>query len=131
MQFLITDSDIQAQKEFGGFCDYQHSAAKSGIYPGKNAVLGLIYCALKLNGEAGELAEHVGKAMRDDGLLDTAYLKPERRDLIVKEIGDCLWYLSALCNELNISLNEVATINLIKLRDRQLRGTQRGSGDNR
>lgn len=122
---------------------YQQIATKSAIYPGQGTPLGLAYVALKLNGEAGEFAEHVGKAMRDEDLVpivhegDNAYslefyeLTPERRDLIIKEIGDVLWYLSAACNELGISLSEAAAINLEKLCDRAERNALRGSGDNR
>lgn len=121
---------------------YQRIATKSAIYPGQGTPLGLAYCALKLNGEAGELAEHVGKAMRDDNLMEmlpdetgTALrdntLEPERRALIIKEIGDCLWYLSALCNELGITLSETALTNLEKLCDRGERDVLRGSGDER
>jgi NTP pyrophosphatase (non-canonical NTP hydrolase) len=55
----------------------------------------------------------------------------ERRALIIKEIGDVLWYLSAACNELNISLSEAALTNLEKLCDRSERDALRGSGDER
>lgn len=121
---------------------YQNSATKSAVYPAQGTPLGLAYVALKLNGEAGELAEHVGKAMRDDELIglephgdfQAAYfekLTPERRNLIIKEASDVLWYISAACNELGITLSELAIINLEKLADRQERGVLRGSGDER
>lgn len=128
---------------------YQHIATKSAIYPGQGTPLGLAYVALKLNGEAGEFAEHVGKAMRDDHVLDIRTdvradedgprelnvcafeLPPARRELIIKEIGDVLWYLSAACNELGISLSDAATTNLEKLCDRTERNALRGWGDDR
>ncbi len=123
---------------------YQWIATKSAIYPGQGTPIGLIYCALKLNGEAGELAEHVGKAMRDDNLVTVGgnyseitravrfnVITPERRKAIIKEGGDVLWYLSAICNELGISLSELAEENLIKLADRAERNKLRGSGDER
>lgn len=128
--------------------DYQRIASGSAIYPGAGSILGLAYCALKLNGEAGELAEHVGKAMRDDGVInarvnapdDLGYrkgevvlcpLNPIKRELIVKECGDVLWYVAAIARELNMSLSEIAAENLNKLADRQSRGKLGGSGDNR
>lgn len=49
----------------------------------------------------------------------------------MKEVGDCLWYLSAICNELGISLAEAASFNLAKLKDRTDRDALRGSGDTR
>ena len=123
---------------------YQEIATKSAIYPGQGSALGLAYTALKLNGEAGEFAEHVGKAMRDDGLIEAqlinrngsggtrmGLLKPERRLSIIKEIGDVLWYLSAACNELDIKLSDAALTNLQKLHDRTNRNALQGSGDNR
>ncbi|CDZ55071.1 nucleoside triphosphate pyrophosphohydrolase family protein [Neorhizobium galegae] len=133
----------------GGSLDlYQEIATKSAIYPGQGTPLGLMYVALKLNGEAGELAEHVGKAMRDDDLtvpfeeaatedqprqhyFGYTELTPERRALIIKEIGDVLWYLSAACDELGISMSKAALTNLQKLVDRSERDALRGSGDER
>ena len=50
---------------------------------------------------------------------------------IKKELGDVLWYLSNLCDELNLTLNEVAKLNLEKLNIRLSRGKISGSGDDR
>lgn len=131
---------------------YQRLATGTAVYPGQGTPLGLCYVALKGAGEAGEFAEHVGKAMRDDSFMDHIethkptgenpgegdchtfsgnVLTEERRELLIKEIGDQLWYLAAKCSELDITLSEAALINVHKLRDRQQRGTLRGSGDNR
>lgn len=131
--------DQDARPQGGTLDHYQHIATKSAIYPGRGTALGLAYVALKLNGEAGEFAEHVGKAMRDDDLIsvwsksamDNNELTPERRTSLIKEIGDVLWYASAACNELGITLSEAAQINLEKLCDRGERDKLRGSGDDR
>ena len=48
-----------------------------------------------------------------------------------KELGDVLWYISALACELNVSLSTIAEDNLDKLTSRQERGELQGSGDNR
>lgn len=106
---------------------YQQVATKSAIYPGQGSFAGLSYVGLKVNGEAGEFAEHVGKAWRDDNGSVTV----ERKEFLIKEIGDVLWYLSAACNELGIKLSEAAETNLNKLYDRTERGKLRGSGDDR
>ena len=126
------------------FEKYQEQATKTAIYPGQRSALGLAYTALKLNGEAGEFAEHVGKAIRDDRLIEAQLinhngsggtemrlLTEERRASLIKEIGDVLWYLSAACNELGVTLSDAALVNLEKLRDRASRNALRGSGDNR
>ena len=117
--------------------EYQRIATKSAIYPGKGTPLGLIYVALKGCGEAGEFAEHVGKAMRDDDMMTRArdvrepVILPERRAALIKELGDRLWYISAAANELGLTLSEVALANLEKLCDRTERDALRGSGDER
>ena len=64
----ITAADVAYVEAIGTLDAYQAAATKTAIYPGQGTPLGLAYCALKLNGEAGEFAEHVGKAMRDDAL---------------------------------------------------------------
>lgn len=138
---------IQDRKKFDLLThadEYQQIALKSAIYPGQGTALGLIYTALKGAGEAGEFAEHVGKAMRDDafgqdetpcqdmGLQALAHgLTEERRALLIKELGDRLWYICASAEELGVSLSEVMLVNLMKLCDRGERDALRGSGDER
>lgn len=119
--------------------DYQAKALKTAVYPGQGSPMGLIYTALKGAGEAGEFAEHVGKAIRDDGLVDmVAYdtvmfrnLSVERHEKLVKELGDQLWYVAAKARELGVTLEDVALINIEKLTDRNARGVLQGSGDSR
>lgn len=148
---IITNDDLT---DFGArifhdnaLDEYQKIATKCAIYPGQDSPFGLIYVALKGAGEAGEFAEHVGKAMRDDTLIKpvsedgceqidaraffAGQLTKERHELLVKEVGDQLWYLAAKCNELGISLSFAAFENLKKLADRGARGKLSGSGDNR
>ena len=48
-----------------------------------------------------------------------------------KELGDVLWYISALACEINVSLSSIVEENLDKLSSRQDRGKLQGSGDNR
>jgi len=135
----ITQDDLDEFNYKPRFGTYQRIATKSAIYPGKGTPLGLMYVALKLNGEAGEFAEHVGKAMRDDFFGQYNHdagggdipLTKERKDLLIKEVGDILWYLSAICNELNIDLFDTAVANLEKLKSRSERNKLQGSGDTR
>lgn len=109
------------------FIEYQKKAAETAIYPGRGSIGGLVYCALKLNGESGEVAEHVGKALRDDA----GSITPERREAILRELGDVLWYVANLADELSEPLEAVARRNIKKLQDRKNRGALRGSGDDR
>lgn len=88
---------------------------------------GIVYLALGLNGESGEVAEKVKKIVRDQAGKLTDFDRVE----IGKELGDVLWYLAMLAEELGISLEEVAQGNIDKLISRKERGVIHGSGDNR
>ena len=107
------------------FDNYQIEARKTAIYPNKDN--NFIYPTLGLVGESGEVAEKIKKILRDkNGSFDY-----ESKLAIKKEIGDVLWYLSNLCDELNFSLNDVAKENLEKLNLRLSKGKISGSGDDR
>ena len=104
--------------------DYQRRSRSTAQYPREAA---LAYPALGLCGEAGEVAEHIKKMIRDDGWQ----LSDERRAAIKKELGDVLWYVAQLATELEIELEDVAQTNLDKLASRMERGVLAGSGDDR
>lgn len=87
----------------------------------------LFYVALGLSGETGELCDHVKKSIRDDD----GKLTSKRRELILKEAGDVLWYLNKITRLLNSDLSEVAKMNIAKLNSRKKRGKLHGSGDER
>jgi NTP pyrophosphatase (non-canonical NTP hydrolase) len=82
---------------------------------------------LGLSGEAGEVAEKFKKIIRDRGGVITA----EDTQEVIKELGDVLWYISAIADYLGVSLEEVASNNLNKVLSRKVRGQSHGSGDNR
>lgn len=108
------------------FKEYQKKTKETAIYP-NDGLYGVIYTALGLSNEAGEVGGKVKKILRDDN----CELTDEKRLELAKEIGDVLWYISQLCSELDISLDRVAANNLEKLASRKERGVLGGSGDNR
>ena len=103
--------------------EYQARATTTALYPdsGKN----LVYPILGLCGESGELAEKMKKLIRDDNNV----LTDERRDLMMKELGDVLWYVSQVARELGCSLDEIGEMNLAKLASRMERGLLHSNGD--
>jgi NTP pyrophosphatase (non-canonical NTP hydrolase) len=101
------------------FDDYQGETRKTAVYPEENAVE---YLALGLNGEAGEVAEKIKKSIRDD---------KELGEELQQEIGDCLWYMARLLDELGYDFSDTAEANLDKLLDRKQRDKISGSGDDR
>ena len=106
------------------FKEYQEKALKTAIYgSGSN----IIYPALGLANEAGEVLGKIKKVLRDNN----GEFSQELNNGIASEIGDTLWYCAALARDLGVSLEEIAIKNITKLEDRQKRGVIHGSGDNR
>ena len=87
----------------------------------------IVYPTLGLVNEAGEVAGKVKKLFRDKG----GEISPDDRDALKYELGDVLWYLTQICTELDLSLEEVAEANITKLFARLERGTIQGEGDKR
>jgi NTP pyrophosphatase (non-canonical NTP hydrolase) len=106
------------------FAEYQRLSRRTAEYPRE---AWLAYPSLGLAGEAGEVAEHAKKAIRDDG----GQVSDERRAAMAKELGDVLWYVAQLASELQLDLDEIAQMNLDKLLSRQRRGVLSGDGDDR
>ena len=105
--------------------EYQLRARATARYP----VIGhrVVYPALGLTNEAGEVAGKIKKIFRDkDGVM-------EEGDILAlkSELGDVLWYLAQLATELGLSLDEIASHNVDKLQDRLSRGKIHGDGDDR
>lgn len=86
-----------------------------------------IYATLGLVGEAGEVAEKLKKILRD-GNFEIG--EAEKQDLL-RELGDVQWYVVDSADELGSSGEEVARMNIDKLKSRRERGVLQGSGDNR
>ena len=115
------------------FNEYQNQAIQTDI--AYNATTdsarynGYMEKALGLAGETGEVLEIIKKMIRDkDGVFETVQ---EDREKLKKELGDVLWYLSALAFYNDIELEDIAQTNLEKLASRQRRDKIHGSGDNR
>jgi len=107
------------------FDDYQKKSRKTALYP--NVGENFIYPTIGLAGETGEVSEKIKKVIRDKG----GKIDDETREMIKKELGDVLWYVSQLASELGISLDDIAEKNIEKLYSRLERGKLHGSGDNR
>ena len=107
---------------------YQADCSETMIYKWK-----VIYPALGLANEAGEVLGKIKKMIRDQEVFfDGRHrVTDAQRAEIAAELGDVLWYIAALSKDLNISLNDVANMNIEKLQSRKIRGVLGGSGDNR
>jgi len=107
--------------------EYQEHAAETAVYPDRTRLGGLLYTALGLAGEAGEVANKIKKVLRDSN----GYVTHEMFESIIEELGDCLWYIAMIASELGASLDLVADVNINKLQSRSMKGSLHGSGDHR
>ena len=93
--------------------DYQQLAART-LGRDRTHEQQLANAALGLTGEAGETAELIKKHLFHATPLD--------QDALVKELGDCLWYIAAFATAQGLSLDEIAQRNIDKLRKRYPEG---------
>jgi NTP pyrophosphatase (non-canonical NTP hydrolase) len=107
------------------FDDYQRLSRVTAKYPPIGHAV--IYPALGLTNEAGEVAGKIKKVFRDkEGVIGDA-----DREALKAELGDVLWYLAQIATELGLSLDDIAQHNLNKLMSRLERGKIGGDGDAR
>lgn len=109
------------------FLDYQTAAVSTAVYPeaGTGSIPALTYVFAAVAEEVGELNGKWAKFVRDGGDMVAV------REAIILEMGDVLWALANLSNEVDVALSEVAKKNVEKLASRNTRGVLRGSGDDR
>lgn len=79
--------------------EYQKKARSTAIYADKQNTR-MVYPALGLVGECGEVAEKIKKLIRDDD----GQITQKRADAVAKELGDCCWYLANIAVETNLEL---------------------------
>ena len=70
----------------------------------------IVWNAIGLGGEAGEVLDLIKKGIFHQQGIDLIKLK--------KELGDVLWYLSALCTQFGFTLDDVMETNIEKLKAR-------------
>ncbi|MBU6367755.1 MAG: nucleoside triphosphate pyrophosphohydrolase family protein [Gemmatimonadetes bacterium] len=95
------------------FAEYQQLAART-LGGNRTHEQQLSNAALGLTGEAGEVAELIKKHLYHATPLDA--------DALVKELGDCLWYIAAFATVQGLSLDDIAQRNIDKLRRRYPEG---------
>ena len=117
--------------------DYQDKAMTTCLASCKNEV----YAINGLTAEVGEINDKIAKWVRkgifriDNNRLTYSTADEEvvneYQEELALEVGDCLWFLALCSRQLGYTLEEVAQMNLDKLRDRAQRNVIIGNGDNR
>jgi len=108
-------------KMITGLNQYQAESRETAVYPnmrtpGELSAGGFNYALIGMCGEAGELANKYKKILRNRDFL----FGRQNREILVDELGDVLWYVAAVAIELGYSLEEVANLNIEKLRARKV-----------
>ena len=109
--------------------DYQTAARKTA--QGNS----LDHFVMGLTEEAGEVAGVMKRFHRGDEKYRLGnfapVIAPFAREKLAAELGDVLWYVAMIADELEIPLVDIAQGNIAKLQDRKARNVITGSGDNR
>lgn len=95
------------------FQEYQAEVKRTVNFTGTETEIVSNMC-MGITGETGELVDYIKKVLYHGHKYD--------REKITYEAGDILWYLTALLNKVEISLEEVVNCNKIKLRKRYPNG---------
>lgn len=133
------------QGEFDdAFQRYQEFTRSTRVEQNPDGLIGVLTTALQKAAEAGEVAGKFAKSLRDDPFWELHAMKPgldnsrvldsipdERRNQILHELSDDIYYISEMCNHFGISILDLMEINVHKLLKRVNAGTIQGQGDNR
>jgi len=106
--------------------EYQEKAKKTDLHT-KVEANELDYYLLGLASETGDVLGRIKYVYRDLG----GKVNSTEKEKIKKELGDLLWYLSAICDRFDFSLEDVAELNLKKLSNRMQNNTLHGEDPNR
>jgi NTP pyrophosphatase (non-canonical NTP hydrolase) len=101
--------------------EYQLEAKKTKLYPDK-----ILYPMLGLVCEAGEVAQKVKRVILCHDEIDN-----DTRAEIADELGDVLWYVANIADDIGYNLEVIALNNLSKVTKRKAEGKIIGWGDKR
>lgn len=100
---------------------YQQWTRSTVVYPNEEA-FGYLFKGLVC--EVGVVAGKLKREIRD-------CVPPNAKEAMVAELGDVLWYLARMLDELGVPLSHCMSVNKAKLTKRLQAGTLHGSGDDR
>ena len=123
----MSETEIRGRKVFAHdvyymFGEYQRQAMRTA-----NKTLDrdemLLNAVMGMCGEAGEAIDLLKKHRAQGAALDI--------DRLVKEVGDCLWYIAEFAEASGVSLAEIAQRNIAKLKARYPEGFSEERSNNR
>lgn len=102
--------------------DYQQWTLSTAVYPGagEHGFHEINYLVHGITSEAGEISGKLKKIIRGDTVSPDAF---------ISEVSDVLWYLTRICDNLGITLEQLADFSFHKLENRKKNNTIKGSDD--
>lgn len=95
--------------------EYTEFVDKTGKTPdalvGTPHCVSVMYAAMALAGEAGEAANEVKKVIHSE----SGVFSQSRRDSLLLELGDVIWYATKMGALLGYSLDDILAANMVKL----------------
>ncbi len=86
---------------------YQKFVNKTAFFPKSSQGRNLSYLVMGIVEEVGEIFEFI---VKKETLNENEYILEQ----IIKESGDLLWYITAICNEINFSLERLMQYTKVK-----------------
>lgn len=103
-----------AMRTNDGGCRHRLKKALYYSYHSNYDFGGVVNACLGLSGEVGELNDMVKKSVFHGHALEESAVK--------KELGDILWYVALFCDSFGFDIEEIATMNIDKLKERYPEG---------
>lgn len=97
------------------FKEYYKSFDATAKYNRNNAV---VYPALGLAGETGEVVDIIKKTIRNQDVSSELTVESSKRDDLFFELGDVMWYWCALVKDLGFNPEDIMEGNIQKLKAR-------------
>ena len=76
--------------------EYQDAAMTTATYPNEQA---RTYLKLGMLGESGEVCDKIKKLIRDEGWTDGKEIPADKREGLLLELGDVMWYVACWLKE--------------------------------
>lgn len=92
------------------FGTYQKLAMRTAKLDTHSMVDNMLNACLGLNGESGEVADLVKKHLFQE--------HPIKKEKIIEELGDVMWYIALMAETLGVTMDEIAQKNIEKLEKR-------------
>ena len=100
----MTDKEYQ-EFDYSDFVDCLRAHSKDS-----DKLMDMLHCSVGISGEAGELLDHMKKVMWQRHHIDLDYL--------ILELGDILFYLTSMCNCIDVNIDIIRKRNIEKLQAR-------------